>query len=155
MISGCSPSCGLLLGLATVPNKVATEVIAGCNIDNLNAVCTLCGLEILYTITTVTRMPRISYVFDAFDRTQKIYDEMGRAIPYNEIRPNRHMRLTSVERPTTYQPATFVQEKSVAYLEGVVYIQELGRPPRVQLSGAPDDFLPNLLRRIQDSGGGV
>lgn len=130
--------------------EVGVEKSGGAGTAN----CTLCGMEILYTITAVSRQPRVAYVLDVWDPRQRIYDEMGRRVPYNEVRANRWMRVLGVDPPTTYLPSTFVQDPSMTYIERAVYTQE-GEKVSLGIEASPDDFVSNLIRRLNDRGSGV
>jgi hypothetical protein len=114
---------------------------------------TVVGLEILYTVGAIKRTRRIEYFLESYDPLKRIIGFLGREVLYNEVRSNRWLRLLRKGLPTVQEEASFFDMEDMFYLEGVVYEQQWGQDPRIQLKG-PDDFTADLIEKIGRSAGG-
>jgi hypothetical protein len=118
--------------------------------------CTLCGLEILYTVGAITRTKVVAYVMDDYDPERRVFDaRTGEELPYEEVQPNvGWLRVTSGDMPDSASPDNAWEDDTLLPIDSVRYSQDA--------SGASLDIIPSseglaeqLIRGLANSSGSL
>ena len=126
------------------------------NIDNLEARCTLLGLEVLYSVGDVTRTKVVAYVMDDFDPERRVFDaRTGEELPYEEVQPNvGWLRVTSGEMPDSSAPADAWEDETLLPIDSVRLSQDASGPS-LDIIPSSEGLAEQLIRGLANSSGSL